>query len=137
MLLEMLKRGINLGGEQSGHVISLDNNTTGDGTLTALLVISAMLSSKKPLSDVQNLITRYPQKLESFLVSSKPPLESLPSVQDAVSKAEKQLAGKGRVLLRYSGTENKVRVMVECQDAAVCNQLTEDLVAAIKSEIGA
>lgn len=137
VLLEMLSRGINLGGEQSGHVISLDNNTTGDGTLTALLVISAMLSSKKPLSAVQNLISRYPQKLESFLVSSKPPLESLPSVQEAVAKAENKLAGKGRVLLRYSGTENKVRVMVECQDTEICNQLTADLVSAIKSEIGA
>lgn len=137
VLLEMLKRGINLGGEQSGHVISLDNNTTGDGTLTALLVISAMLSSKKPLSAVQNLIKRYPQKLESFLVSSKPPLDSLPSVTEAVFRAENKLEGKGRILLRYSGTENKVRVMVECEDTVLCDDLTQYLVATIKNEIGA
>jgi len=137
VLLEMLKRGINLGGEQSGHVISLDNNTTGDGTLTALLVISAMLSSKKPLSFVQSLITRYPQRLESFLVSSKPPLESLASVKKVLQASEAKLNGKGRVLLRYSGTENKVRVMVECEELKLCNQITSDLVGAIKGEIGA
>jgi phosphoglucosamine mutase len=137
VLLEMLKRGINLGGEQSGHVISLDHNTTGDGTLTALLVISAMLSEKKPLSSVQTLITRYPQKLESFLVSSKPPLESLKKVQETIQAAEKKLSGKGRILIRYSGTEYKARVMVECEDTALCDQLTKELVGAIKAEIGA
>jgi len=136
VLLEMLKRGINLGGEQSGHIISLDNGTTGDGILSALLVISAMLSSGKPLSAFQSLIQRYPQKLESFKVKAKPPLESLKGLQEKIRSAEAALAGKGRLLIRYSGTEFKARVMVECEDTALCNQLTEELVRAVKAEVG-
>ncbi len=136
VLLEMLARGLNLGGEQSGHVISLDHNTTGDGTLTALLVIAAMLQDEKPLSSYQSLITRYPQKLVSIRVKKKPPFEDLPNLKAALRSANDRVSGKGRVLLRYSGTESKARVMVECDDEQLCTELVQELSQVIQQEIG-
>jgi phosphoglucosamine mutase len=137
VLLEMLARGANLGGEQSGHVISLEHNTTGDGTLTALLVISTMLREQKPLSFYQSLITRYPQRLNSFKVEKKVPFDELPTVKNALHAAETELTGKGRIVLRYSGTELKARVMVECEDSVVCERITTELSDTIKSALAA
>jgi phosphoglucosamine mutase len=135
VLLEMLTRGANLGGEQSGHIISLEHNTTGDGTLTALLVISTMLREQKPLSFYQSLIIRYPQRLNSFKVAKKVPFDELPSVRAALHKAEGELSGRGRVILRYSGTELKARVMVECDDELLCERLTNELSETVKQAL--
>ncbi len=136
VLAEMLKQGLNLGGEQSGHVVALDHNTTGDGIVTALLVIAAMLRSGKPLSEYQSLIQRYPQELRSVVVKRKPPFDEVPAIVKAVNVAEEKLKGKGRVLLRYSGTERKVRVMVECREKQLCNELVEHLAKLLEKELG-
>jgi len=135
VLLEMLARGSNLGGEQSGHIISLEHNTTGDGILTALLVISTMLRSEKPLSSFQTLIDRYPQELTSFKISKKVPFEALPLFKKALDEANAAVAGRGRIVVRYSGTELKARVMVECDDAELCSKLARDLSALLASEL--
>ncbi|OVE79961.1 phosphoglucosamine mutase [bacterium J17] len=137
VLAEMLERGINLGGEQSGHLISLDHNTTGDGILSSLLVLSVMLRDNKPLSSYRTLLTPYPQLLINVQVTSKPPLTDLPKVRSAIAAAEDRLGKRGRVLVRYSGTEKKARVMVECEDDAMCKEVAEEIAAAIKQEIGA
>lgn len=135
VLLEMLARGLNLGGEQSGHIISLEHNTTGDGTLSALLVISTMLRSGKPLSSFQSLIQRYPQQLKSFRVGKKIPFEQLPKFQAALQDAQGKVSGRGRIVVRYSGTESKARVMVECDDEVLCRQLTDELSSVLEAEL--
>ncbi|MFN8389675.1 MAG: phosphoglucosamine mutase [Bdellovibrionota bacterium] len=135
VLAEMLERGSNLGGEQSGHVIALDHNTTGDGLLTALLVLSIMLRAKKPLSHYSSLIKRYPQVLINVPVKHKPPLTDVPGIVAALADAEKKLANCGRVLLRYSGTESKARVMVECSEAPLCNAIAQQVAEVVKKEL--
>lgn len=137
VIAKMLEAGVNLGGEQSGHIISLDYSTTGDGILTALLVLSILVRSGKKLSEYRNLIPRFPQELINIKVSSKPPLETLPRLQKALSAAEERLQSNGRVLVRYSGTEKKVRVMVECEDVKVCNETAEELADILRQDIGA
>lgn len=136
VLAEMLKRKINLGGEQSGHIIALDHNTTGDGILTSLLICAEMLRAGRPLSSYQSIISRYPQKLVNLKVADKKPLESLYDFQKCLSVCDEELGDKGRVLVRYSGTENLVRVMVEAEDAVVCDRCVDRLVDALKGELG-
>ncbi|MDD2943734.1 MAG: phosphoglucosamine mutase, partial [bacterium] len=136
VLAEMLKRRINLGGEQSGHIIALDHNTTGDGILTSLLVCAEMIRAGRPLSSYQSIINRYPQKLVNLKVGEKKPLDSLYEFQKCLSSCDAELGDKGRVLVRYSGTENLVRVMVEAEDAVVCDRSVERLVEALKAELG-
>lgn len=135
VLLEMLLRGLNLGGEQSGHLISLDHNTTGDGILTALLVLNIFIASGKPLSYFQTLIDRYPQVLVNVPIRQKTPFTELPHVQTALRSAEDRLKDTGRVLLRYSGTELKARVMVECDDAALCQNIASELAEVLRQEL--
>ncbi len=135
VLAEMLARGINYGGEQSGHLISLDHNTTGDGILTALLVLSSMIRSGKPLSEYHSLYTRCPQLLINVPIAKKVPFEDLPGLQSAVNRAKETLQNSGRVLLRYSGTEPKARVMVECSDEKLCREIAEELASVIKQEL--
>jgi phosphoglucosamine mutase len=110
---EMLQHDLNLGGEQSGHLIFLDYNTTGDGLVCALQVLRIMLETDSKLSDLAAIVKRYPQSLVSVKVPLKPPLESLPEVTKAIKQVEEKLGGSGRVLVRYSGTESVCRVMVE------------------------
>lgn len=135
VLAEMLVRGMNLGGEQSGHLIFLDHNTTGDGILTSLLALAMAVRSGKPLSAFQGIIPRFPQRLINIAVSKKPPLNEVPAVVAAVRSAEQQLGDRGRVLLRYSGTENKARVMVECDDEVLCDQISEELSSAVRDAL--
>lgn len=131
----MRAKGYNLGGEQSGHIVSLDHTTTGDGLVSALSVLGVMARTGKPLSELAGCLVRYPQVLKSIKVSRKPPLETLPDVQRAIDAVEAQYAGEGRVLVRYSGTENKARVMVEGPDegaiTASCDELCDLLVKAL------
>ncbi len=135
VIAEMLARDVNLGGEQSGHMISLDHNTTGDGILSSLLVLCTMLKSKKKLSQFQGLITRYPQVLINVPVKEKRPFAELPALSKAIGEAEKQLADKGRVLLRYSGTESKARVMVESSDDVLCRAVAEALASQVRKDL--
>jgi phosphoglucosamine mutase len=115
---EMRKNGYNLGGEQSGHLVFLDHATTGDGIVAALRVLAIMAREQKPLSELARVMTRTPQVLINTAVEKKVPLDQLPDVQQMIASIEKQLGEDGRVLVRYSGTESKVRVMIEGTDQA-------------------
>lgn len=137
VLEEMLKRKLQLGGEQSGHAIFGDLSSTGDGLLTALMVSSIMWRTGKKLSELASVFTRFPQKLINIQVSSKPPLESIVPVKELIEAKERELRQKGRILVRYSGTENKARVMVECEDESSCSRHATEIADAIERAIGA
>jgi len=133
---EMRKRNLNLGGEQSGHLVFLDHNTTGDGILSALMVLSVMLRESRSLSDLAGIMETYPQVLLNVKVKSKPRLGELQDLPRAIRAAEQRLAGKGRVLVRYSGTEPKLRIMIEGEDEAVITGLADELAETARREIG-
>jgi len=132
----MLDRHALLGGEQSGHIIDLSVHTTGDGIHTALVFAELLKQSGKQFSDLKTF-TPMPQLLVNEQVASKPPLESLPKYQAALAEAQSELGGQGRILVRYSGTENKVRVMVEGADDASIRRIASRLRDVLKEEIGA
>ncbi len=116
-VLEMLQQtGGMIGGESSGHIICLDRTTTGDGIVSALQVLAAMRRYEKPLHELKAGMHKYPQHMINVPVRAQIDLGAAPAVQAAVSSAEQRLAGRGRVLLRPSGTEPVVRVMVEGED---------------------
>jgi phosphoglucosamine mutase len=131
----MLAQQSILGGEQSGHIIDLTVHTTGDGIHTALVFGEALAEQKVPFSKLRTF-EPMPQLLLNQKVGSKPPLESLPKYQQAVEKAQQELGGRGRILVRYSGTENLVRVMVEGEDQSQITKIAETLRDTLKSEIG-
>ena len=133
---EMRSHDYNLGGEQSGHVIFMDHSTTGDGLITALLVLSQMLEQQKPLSDLR-LVKRVPQLLENVVVRERVPFADLVEVQAAITVAERQLAGCGRLLVRYSGTEMLARVMVEGEEFAQVKTIAVAIADKIRDVIGA
>jgi phosphoglucosamine mutase len=133
---EMLRGGFNLGGEQSGHVVFLDHNTTGDGLITALAVLALMMETGRPLSELRRVMTRFPQVLVNLRVRSKPELETLPAVAKAIRHAEGELGDRGRVLVRYSGTEPLLRVMVEGEREPVIARLADDILEAARAAIG-
>lgn len=132
---EMLQNRANLGGEQSGHLIFLDHNTTGDGLVSALQVLRIMIESKSKLSDLSAVVHKYPQVLINVMVASKPPLDSIDIVQKAIRNVEEKLADKGRVLVRYSGTENICRVMVEGPNQQMVTELAQEIAHVIEEEI--
>ena len=113
VLEEMLARGAIIGGEDSGHLIFLQHHTTGDGLITALQVLAAMKKEGKQLSELASIMTVFPQMLINIDVNRKPAIETVPEIMAAIKKAEEALGDKGRVLVRYSGTQNMCRVMVE------------------------
>ncbi|HKA86970.1 MAG TPA: phosphoglucosamine mutase [Haliangiales bacterium] len=118
-VVEEMRRGAyNLGGEQSGHVIFLDHMTTGDGVVAALAVLAICLEEGKPLSELARCMERSPQVLVNVKVAEKRPLEALPEVSALIARLERELGAEGRILVRYSGTEPKARVMVEGPDPA-------------------
>ena len=112
----MRARGYNFGGEQSGHLVFLDHNTTGDGILAGLQLLSIMIKKKKPLSKLAGVMTSYPQVLENVRMSSKIAPEDIQGFPEAMQEAEKQLGKRGRILVRPSGTEPVIRVMAEGED---------------------
>ncbi len=132
LLERMLAEGYNLGGEQSGHLIFLDYNTTGDGLISALQVLKLMKRSGQSLSKLAQCMTATPQVLLGVPVKSKPDLKEIPQVQEAIRSAEAKLNGSGRVLVRYSGTEPLLRVMVEGKDRAEIQTVAEDLASAVR-----
>ena len=133
----MVSCGALLGGESSGHLIFSDLHTTGDGILAAVMLLNAVSQSGKLLSELsQNLIRLYPQKLINVKISSKPPLESVPEIQKVIEEIENLLDSKGRVLVRYSGTENLCRVMVESIDDKLAYDLSGRIARVISTSLG-
>ncbi len=116
VLEEMIKQNAVIGGEQSGHMIFKEYNTTGDGLITALQLLRILKETGKPLSELKKVLTKYPQKLKNIRVKEKIPFEKIPHIKTAVEKVEQELKGKGRLLLRYSGTEPIARIMIEAPD---------------------
>lgn len=133
----MRTNGFVLGGEQSGHII-LDTrgNLTGDGLASALAVLEVMNARGKTLGELCGEVDRYPQVLENVRVTTKPPLDTLDGVADAVRSVESDLDGRGRVLLRYSGTEPLARVMVEGPESEQVREYAERIASAIRKRIG-
>jgi phosphoglucosamine mutase len=135
VLEEMVRSGANLGGEQSGHIIFLDDATTGDGLLTALKM-SCLVALRGPLDDLVRGLKIFPQTIVNVNVKSKPPLDSLPAVAATIDQATRTLGTSGRIVVRYSGTEPKARVMVEAERAEDVTHWSEALASAIRSAIG-
>jgi phosphoglucosamine mutase len=133
---KMLEGGYNLGGEQSGHIIFLDYNTTGDGLISALQVLAIMKQTGKPLSELAACMKTYPQTLVNVKVKERKDLASIPEIAKRIAQIEKKLEGTGRLLVRYSGTEPKVRVMIEGEDQNEIQALAEDLAGLIKEKLG-
>ena len=134
---EMMRGDYNIGGEQSGHMIFRDFSTTGDGIVSALQILDIMLATGKPLSELKTQLKKYPQAQRNLKVREKPPIESLDNVSALIAETETALDGKGRVLLRYSGTEPKIRLLIEGRDEALINTHAEKITAALAEKIGA
>jgi phosphoglucosamine mutase len=136
-VVEAMRAGnFSIGGEQSGHLIFRDHGTTGDGLLAALQVLRIMTESGKPLSELRRCLKKYPQAQRNLRVKEKPPLESLREVAALIEETERSLDGKGRVLLRYSGTEPKVRLLIEGPDEEMINAAADRIDAALTAAIG-
>jgi phosphoglucosamine mutase len=131
VLEAMLKGGYNLGGEQSGHLVFLNYSTTGDGILTALRLLSVMLREQKSLAELASCLEVYPQVLLNLRVKEKRDLGTVPKAQKAIQAAEKRLQGWGRLLVRFSGTEPLLRVMVEGEKPQEINEVAQELVHAL------
>ncbi|MFO0701567.1 MAG: phosphoglucosamine mutase [Nitrospira sp.] len=136
LLERMLADGYNFGGEQSGHFIFLDHNTTGDGLISALQILSLMKRSKKPLSELATAMTAVPQILVNIQVKQKPVLESIPEIDQAIQANNGRLNGSGRVVIRYSGTEPLLRIMVEGEQDSVVREVADDLARVVRKHIG-
>jgi phosphoglucosamine mutase len=132
---EMVRGGFNLGGEQSGHIVLFDYNTTGDGPITALHVMSLMKKRSMPLSSLASAIELYPQILINVPVRERTPLEAHPEIQGEIDRAVAELKGRGRVLVRPSGTEPKIRVMIEGQDGGLIKQLGNGIAEVIREKM--
>ncbi len=133
---EMRAHGYNLGGEQSGHVVFMDCSTTGDGLITALQALAAMVESGRPLGELRKL-RRAPQVLRNVRVRERTPLDSIPEIARAIDDAAERLSGRGRLLVRYSGTEMLARVMVEGEDESAIAELADEIAWAIDRRLGA
>jgi phosphoglucosamine mutase len=138
VLEEMQRVGATLGGEQSGHILFRDGEaTTGDGLLTALRVLEIMARTGKPLADLVGDLKVFPQTIRNVRVRQKTPFAQIPAVQAAIAAAERELAGNGRAVVRYSGTEALARVMIEAESKEQMDRLAESIVESIRSALGA
>jgi len=138
VLEEMQRVGATLGGEQSGHILFRDGEaTTGDGLLTALRVLEILVRTGKPLADLVSDLKVFPQTIRNVRVRSKTPFAQIPPVQAAITAAERELDGNGRVVVRYSGTEALARVMIEAESKEQMARIAESIVEAIRSALGA
>jgi len=133
---EMLRGGYNLGGEQSGHLVFFDRSTTGDGLVTALALATMMLERGRPLSELKRVMTKFPKVLLNVLVARRAELDSLTKVRQMIDRVRAELGDRGRVVVRYSGTEPLARVMVEGEDLSRVQTNAEDIAAAIRAELG-
>ena len=136
LLERMIADGYNFGGEQSGHLIFLEHNTTGDGLISALQIMALMKRTGRPLSDLARCMSAVPQVLLSVPVREKPDLAGLPDIQRAIREGEAKLNGTGRVLVRYSGTEPLVRIMVEGERDSVIRSVADKLAAVVRARLG-
>ncbi len=135
---EMLSNGYNLGGEQSGHMIFRDYSTTGDGLVAALQVLLIMKNRNKRLSELTRCWERFPQVVTNVVVKEKPPIESIPGLPDLIKEAEDAVKAKGgRILLRYSGTEPKIRLLMEGSDDLLLQEWSQRISLELKNQIGA
>jgi phosphoglucosamine mutase len=132
----MREGGFNLGGEQSGHIVFLDHNTSGDGMITALQVLAIMRRKGRLLSELTANFVRYPQVLVNVPVAEKKPIEDLPEVSRLVEKVESALSDRGRVLIRYSGTEPLARIMIEGDDEKQIRDFAHDLAEVLRRALG-
>jgi len=138
VLEEMIKTGASLGGEQSGHILFRDmDTTTGDGILTALRVMEVMARAHKPIAELVADMKVFPQRIENVKVREKLPMEELPAVLETIRAAERELDGNGRVVVRYSGTEKLARVMVEAESDEAMERHVKTIAAALQNAIGA
>jgi phosphoglucosamine mutase len=134
---EMRRGGYNLGGEQSGHMIFLDHNTTGDGVLSALQVLAIVQRSGRSLSELAQVMTSLPQVLVNVRVREKCDLRDIPAIRSVIEAVETELGENGRVLIRYSGTEPLLRVMIEGQDQAGIERQAEEIAELVRRHLGA
>ncbi len=132
----MLAEGAVLGGEQSGHLIFLEDSTTGDGLLTSLKLAELKRKTGQPLSDLKKTFSRYPQVLKSVKVRKKESWEENQRLAEEIKKARESLAGEGRLLIRASGTEPLIRVMVEARSQELAEKLVDNLVKVVAEELG-
>jgi phosphoglucosamine mutase len=132
----MQKSGAVLGGEQSGHIIFSDRATTGDGLLTALIVLDMVARSGSSFADLVKELKTFPQTIVNVRVREKLPLETIDGYEAALHAAQQELGTRGRIVVRYSGTEKLLRVMVEAEDEAVMSRIANDLAGIIRSRIG-
>jgi phosphoglucosamine mutase len=133
---KMLSIKSNFGGEQSGHLIFLDHSTTGDGILSALQVLSIMVKSGKPLSELAKCMTPYPQVMENIRVAKKTPVNKIKGFSPLIKSVEQELGNSGRLLIRYSGTEPLLRIMIEGKDKKRIKAHLDELASHISKEIG-
>lgn len=133
---EMRKSGYNLGGEQSGHIVFLDYNTTGDGMLTSLQLLNVMKQTGKKLSELAAEVTTYPQELVNVRVTDKQAALDNQKIKDAIAQVEEKMAGDGRVLVRPSGTEDLLRVMAEASTQELVHQYVQEIVDVVQAEMG-
>ena len=136
VLEEMERARLSLGGEQSGHIIFRDHSTTGDGLLTALMMMRILASEQKPLRDLRTRLNVFPQSLENIRVKAKPSIDDAPVLAGAVEQSQRELNGKGRIVVRYSGTEPLARVMVEAETQELVDEHTHRLVKVFERELG-
>jgi phosphoglucosamine mutase len=132
---EMRRSGAKLGGEPSGHIVLLDRHTTGDGLLAALTVCRVMLESGRSLAELRSVMSRFPQALVNVRVGVRRDLSTIPSLQETIGRVVEALDGRGRILVRFSGTEPLVRVMVEGEDESAVNAHAAEIAALIEREL--
>jgi phosphoglucosamine mutase len=132
----MHSRDLNFGGEQSGHIIFGDWATTGDGLIAGLQVLKIMKETGEPLSQLRKCLKKFPQAARNLRVSSKPPVDELKDAQKIVKETEKKLGDYGRVLLRYSGTESLIRLLIEGRDVEYLEAQADKISSAILAQIG-
>jgi phosphoglucosamine mutase len=133
---EMLKRDLSIGGEQSGHIIFSDHLFTGDGIATALSVLRVMADTGRELADLAGQLVTYPQVLVNVRVREKKELRSVSEIADAMDRVEQRLAGQGRLLVRYSGTEPLLRVMIEGRDQHEIQLWAREIADSVKQHLG-
>jgi phosphoglucosamine mutase len=133
---EMRRGDYNLGGEKSGHLIFRDSSTTGDGILAALYLLQICLESGKSISELRKSIELLPQVLKNVNVSRKVPVSEIPALEKQITLCETELKGRGRVLFRYSGTENLARIMIEGEDLARIDEMAQNMAHIVNKELG-
>ena len=133
---EMRRNGYRFGGEQSGHMVFFDHNTTGDGMISALQVLAILQKSGQPLSELASVMTALPQILVNVRVSERRNIKELPEVDKLITEVENRLGDTGRVLIRYSGTEPLMRIMLEGQDQGEITSMANEIAQVVKRLIG-